>query len=58
MARRQEVESFERVNEQNRRLNMKLASAKAASEPVDPDDRRDRPGGVVFVATREDLAGA
>ncbi len=54
---RQEVESFDRVNERNRRLNMKLVTAKAASEPVIQMIAAIGLAGVVFVATREDLAG-
>ncbi|HRP88377.1 MAG TPA: lipid A export permease/ATP-binding protein MsbA, partial [Gammaproteobacteria bacterium] len=53
----QEVEGFERVNEQNRRLNMKLAAARAASQPVVQLVAAIGLAGVVFVATREDLAG-
>ncbi|MFU8896351.1 MAG: lipid A export permease/ATP-binding protein MsbA [Gammaproteobacteria bacterium] len=53
----QEVAGFERVNEQNRRLNMKLAAAKAASQPVVQAVAAIGLAGVVFVATREDLAG-
>ena len=53
----QEVAGFERVNEQNRRLNMKLAAAKAASQPVVQAVAAVGLAGVVFVATREDLAG-
>ena len=53
----QEVAGFERVNEQNRRLNMKLATAKAASQPVVQAVAAVGLAGVVFVATREDLAG-
>ncbi|HUG98530.1 MAG TPA: lipid A export permease/ATP-binding protein MsbA [Gammaproteobacteria bacterium] len=53
----QEVEGFERVNEQNRRLNMKLATAKAASQPVVQVVAAIGLASVVFVATREDLAG-
>lgn len=53
----QEVEGFERVNEQNRRLNMKLAAAKAASQPVVQVVAAIGLASVVFVATREDLAG-
>jgi ATP-binding cassette, subfamily B, bacterial MsbA len=53
----QEAENFEHVNEKNRRLNMKLASAKAASEPVIQIIAAIGLASVVFVATREDLAG-
>ena len=53
----QEIEGFERVNEQNRRLNMKLASAKAALQPVVQVVAAIGLASVVFVATREDLAG-
>ena len=53
----QEVEGFERVNEQNRRLNMKLAAARAASQPVVQLVAAIGLASVVFVATREDLAG-
>ena len=53
----QEVEGFERVNEQNRRLNMKLAAARAASQPVVQLVAAVGLASVVFVATREDLAG-
>jgi ATP-binding cassette, subfamily B, bacterial MsbA len=53
----QEVAGFERVNEQNRRLNMKLAAARAASQPVVQLVAAIGLAGVVFVATREDLAG-
>ncbi len=53
----QEVEGFERVNEQNRRLNMKLAAARAASQPVVQLVAAIGLSSVVFVATREDLAG-
>jgi ATP-binding cassette, subfamily B, bacterial MsbA len=52
-----EVEGFERVNERNRKLNMKLAAAKAASQPVVQLVAAVGLAGVVFVATREDLAG-
>lgn len=53
----QEIDGFERVNEQNRRLNMKLASAKAASQPIVQTVAAVGLAGVVFVATSEDLAG-
>jgi ATP-binding cassette, subfamily B, bacterial MsbA len=53
----QEVAAFERVNEQNRRLNMKLASAKAASQPIVQLVAAVGLAGVVFVAMREDLGG-
>lgn len=53
----QEVAAFERVNEQNRRLNMKLASAKAASQPVVQLVAAVGLAGVIFVAMREDLGG-
>lgn len=53
----QEVAGFERINEQNRRLNMKLASAKAASQPVVQLVAAFGLSAVVFVATNEDLAG-
>lgn len=53
----QEVEGFERINEQNRRLNMKLAAARAASQPVVQLVAAIGLASVVFVATREDLAG-
>jgi ATP-binding cassette, subfamily B, bacterial MsbA len=53
----QEVAGFERVNEQNRRLNMKLAAARAASQPVVQLVAAVGLASVVFVATREDLAG-
>ena len=53
----QEIEGFERVNERNRRLNMKLAAAKAASQPVVQVVAAIGLSSVVFVATREDLAG-
>lgn len=53
----QEIGGFERVNEQNRRLNMKLASAKAASQPIVQTVAAVGLAGVVFVATSEDLAG-
>jgi len=53
----QEVAGFERINEQNRRLNMKLAAAKAASQPVVQIVAAIGLASVVFVATREDLAG-
>jgi ATP-binding cassette, subfamily B, bacterial MsbA len=53
----QEIEGFERVNEQNRRLNMKLASAKAASQPIVQTVAALGLASVVFVATNEDLAG-
>jgi len=53
----QEVEGFEKVNEQNRRLNMKLAAAKAASQPVVQLVAAVGIAGVVFVATRDDLSG-
>jgi ATP-binding cassette, subfamily B, bacterial MsbA len=52
-----EAEGFERVNEQNRKLNMKLAAAKAASQPVVQLVAAVGLAAVVFVATREDLAG-
>jgi subfamily B ATP-binding cassette protein MsbA len=48
---------FEVVNEKNRRLNMKLASAKAASEPVIQIIAAIGLSGVVYVATRDDLSG-
>ena len=54
---RREIESFERVNEQNRKLNMKLAAAKAASQPVVQLVAAFGLAAVVFVATRDDLAG-
>jgi ATP-binding cassette, subfamily B, bacterial MsbA len=53
----QEVAAFERVNEQNRRLNMKLASARAASQPIVQLVAAVGLAGVVFVAMSEDLAG-
>jgi len=53
----QEIAGFERVNEQNRRLNMKLASARAASQPIVQTVAALGLASVVFVATREDLAG-
>jgi ATP-binding cassette, subfamily B, bacterial MsbA len=53
----QEVAAFERINEQNRRLNMKLASAKAASQPIVQLVAAVGLAGVVFVAMREDLGG-
>ncbi|WP_346763795.1 lipid A export permease/ATP-binding protein MsbA [Wenzhouxiangella sp. XN24] len=53
----QEVEGFEKVNERNRRLNMKLAAAKAASQPVVQLVAAVGIAGVVFVATRDDLSG-
>jgi len=53
----QEVEGFERVNEQNRRLNMKLAAAKAASQPVVQLVAAVGIASVVFVATRDELSG-
>jgi len=53
----QEVDAFERVNEQNRRLNMKLAAAKAASAPIIQMIAAVGLASVVFVATRPDLAG-
>jgi subfamily B ATP-binding cassette protein MsbA len=53
----QEVEGFERVNENNRRLNMKLAAAKAASGPIIQLVAAIGLSSVVFVATREDLSG-
>jgi ATP-binding cassette, subfamily B, bacterial MsbA len=53
----QEIAGFERVNEQNRRLNMKLASAKAASQPIVQTVAALGLASVVFVATNEDLAG-
>jgi ATP-binding cassette, subfamily B, bacterial MsbA len=53
----QEIDGFERVNEQNRRLNMKLASAKAASQPIVQTVAAIGLASVVFFATREDLAG-
>jgi ATP-binding cassette, subfamily B, bacterial MsbA len=52
-----EIEGFERVNEQNRRLNMKLASARAASQPIVQLVAAVGLASVVFVATREDLSG-
>jgi ATP-binding cassette, subfamily B, bacterial MsbA len=52
-----EIDSFERVNEQNRRLNMKLASARAASQPLVQLVAAVGLASVVFVATREDLSG-
>jgi ATP-binding cassette, subfamily B, bacterial MsbA len=54
----QEVEGFERINEQNRRLNMKLATAKAASQPVVQLVAALGLAGVVFVAMRDDFGGA
>jgi ATP-binding cassette, subfamily B, bacterial MsbA len=54
----QEVEGFERINEQNRRLNMKLATAKAASQPVVQLVAALGLSGVVFVAMRDDFGGA
>ena len=53
----QEIEGFERVNEKNRRLNMKLAAAKAASGPIIQLMAAIGLSSVVFVATREDLSG-
>jgi ATP-binding cassette, subfamily B, bacterial MsbA len=53
----QEVEGFERINEQNRRLNMKLAVAKAASQPVVQLVAALGLAGVVFVAMSEELGG-
>ncbi len=47
----QENEGFERVNEKNRRLNMKLVAAKAGSEPVIQMIAAVGLAGVVFVAT-------
>jgi ATP-binding cassette, subfamily B, bacterial MsbA len=52
-----EIEGFERVNEMNRRLNMKLASARAASQPIVQLVAAVGLASVVFVATREDLSG-
>jgi subfamily B ATP-binding cassette protein MsbA len=53
----QEIEGFERVNEKNRQLNMKLAAAKAASGPIIQLVAAIGLSSVVFVATREDLSG-
>jgi ATP-binding cassette, subfamily B, bacterial MsbA len=53
----QEIDAFERVNEQNRSLNMKLASAKAVSQPIVQMIAAFGLAGVILVATREDLAG-
>nr|WP_255453963.1 lipid A export permease/ATP-binding protein MsbA [Thioalkalivibrio sp. XN279] len=53
----QEIEGFERVNEKNRRLNMKLAAAKAASGPIIQLVAAIGLSSVVFVATRDDLSG-
>jgi ATP-binding cassette, subfamily B, bacterial MsbA len=53
----QEIDSFERVNEQNRRLNMKLASAKAASQPIVQMVAAVGLASVVFVATNDELSG-
>lgn len=53
----QEIDGFERVNEQNRRLNMKLATAKAASQPIVQMVAAVGLASVVFVATNEDLSG-
>ena len=53
----QEIAGFERVNEQNRRLNMKLAAAKAASQPIIQIVAAIGLSSVVFVATRPELAG-
>jgi ATP-binding cassette, subfamily B, bacterial MsbA len=52
-----EIEGFERVNEMNRRLNMKLASARAASQPIVQLVAAVGLASVVFVATRVDLSG-
>ena len=53
----QESEGFERINEDNRRLNMKLARAKAASGPVIQLVAAFGLASVVFVAMRDDLSG-
>ncbi|WP_346765494.1 lipid A export permease/ATP-binding protein MsbA [Thioalkalivibrio sp. XN8] len=52
-----EIAGFERVNENNRRLNMKLAGAKAASAPITQLVAAIGLSSVVFFATREDLSG-
>jgi len=53
----QEIAGFERVNENNRRLNMKLAAARAASGPIIQLVAAIGLSSVVFVATRDDLSG-
>jgi ATP-binding cassette, subfamily B, bacterial MsbA len=53
----QEVENFELINEQNRRLNMKLARAKAASAPVIQLVAAIGLASVVYVAMDDDLSG-
>ncbi|MFU8821188.1 MAG: ABC transporter transmembrane domain-containing protein, partial [Gammaproteobacteria bacterium] len=53
----QEIEGFERINEDNRRLNMKLANAKAASSPVVQLVAAIGLAGVVFVAMDDELSG-
>jgi ATP-binding cassette, subfamily B, bacterial MsbA len=53
----QEIEGFERINEDNRRLNMKLAKAKAASSPVIQLVAAIGLAGVVFVAMDDELSG-
>jgi ATP-binding cassette, subfamily B, bacterial MsbA len=53
----QEVANFERVNERNRRLNMKLATARAASQPIVQLVAAVGLASVVFIATHEELAG-
>jgi ATP-binding cassette, subfamily B, bacterial MsbA len=53
----QEIAQFERVNEQNRRLNMKLVSAKALSQPVIQMVAAVGLASVIYVATNEELAG-
>lgn len=53
----QEIAQFERVNEQNRRLNMKLASAKALSQPVIQMVAAVGLASVIYVATNDELAG-
>ena len=52
----QESEAFERVNEKNRRLNMKLVAAKAGSEPVIQIIAAIGLAAVVYVATGTDAA--
>jgi subfamily B ATP-binding cassette protein MsbA len=53
----QEIAQFERVNEQNRRLNMKLVSVKALSQPVIQMVAAVGLASVIYVATNEELAG-
>jgi ATP-binding cassette, subfamily B, bacterial MsbA len=53
----QEIENFELINEQNRRVNMKLARARAASAPVIQLVAAIGLASVVYVAMDDDLSG-